>query len=200
MISPLYRSTILLIALLLPSLAAGQVHEFNYDPAHSSVGFTITHLAVTKIHGRFDEVAASIKLDPNDVSTLETEVVMQVASINTAHEKRDSDLMGEDFFAVDEFPELRFTSTNVTDVAEDGSFQLHGNLTIRDVTKPIVLDAEIRGPIVQRGTQRLGFSASTQIDRFDYGLKWSALTEVGGLVAGREVKLVIEVEARRSLE
>jgi polyisoprenoid-binding protein YceI len=192
-------SSLLAIFLLLPSLSSAQVHEYEYDAAHSSVGFTIVHLAVSKVAGRFDDVAATTRLDPADLTTLETEAVMQVASINTNNERRDADLQAEDFFAAENYPEARFKSTRVTDVEDDGSFKLHGDLTIRDVTKPIVLEAEMRGPVEVRGSERLGFSAVGEIDRFDYGLKWNSLTEAGGLVAGREVTLVIEVELKRSL-
>ena len=192
---------LLLVATVIPSTdALAQVNEYDYDNSHSEIGFDIVHLAVSKVHGRFNEVDVSVKLDPADLSTLEASAVMKVASINTNHEKRDSDLQGEDFFAAETYPEMKFVSTGVSDIQEGGSFKLHGDLTIRDVTKAVVLDAEMRGPYEHRGTERLGFSAETELDRFDYGLKWDALTEFGGLVASREVDLVIEIELRRNLE
>jgi polyisoprenoid-binding protein YceI len=199
MLSTRKTSLLLLGALLVSTSSLAQPFDYEYDTAHSSVGFSIVHLAVSKVAGRFDDVSVTAKLDPSDISTLETEAVMQVASINTNHEKRDADLQAEDFFAAESFPEASFKSTGVSDVGEDGTFRLHGDLTIRDVTRPVVLDAEMRGPVEVRGSERLGFSATAEIDRFDYGLKWNALTEAGGLVAGREVTLVIEVELKRSL-
>ena len=186
--------------LIVQTGAFAQVHEYDYDASHSEVGFDIVHLAVSKVHGRFNEVDVAVKLDPADLSTLEASAVMQVASINTNHEKRDSDLQGDDFFASATYPEIKFVSTGVSEIEDDGSFMLHGDLTIRDVTKRVVLEAEMRGPYEHRGTERLGFSAETEIDRFDYGLQWGALTEFGGLVASREVDLVIELELRRNLE
>ncbi len=200
MIKNFHPPKFLLAVLLLPTLAFGQVHEYEIDKAHSFVGFTIVHLAVAKVDGEFEDVSAEVSLDPADLTSLRIEAIMQVASINTKHEKRDGDLRGEDFFAVETYPEVRFKSTGVTDIAEDGSFKLHGDLTIKDVTKPIVLDAEMRGPVEAWGSERLGFSASTEIDRFDYGLKWNSLTEAGGLIASREVQLVIEVELKRPVE
>jgi len=175
-------------------------HSYEIDANHSQVGFKIRHMAVATVRGKFHDVKASIVLDPNDVSTLTTEAVISVASIDTENENRDNDLRSDGFFDVAQFPELKFASTGVSDVAEDGSFKLAGLLTIRDVTKEVVLDAEMSGPIVHRGSERLGFVAETTIDRFDYGLKWNALTEAGGLVAGRDVDIIIEIEARRKLE
>ena len=175
-------------------------HSYEIDPNHSQIGFKIRHMAVATVRGKFHDVKASIVLDPSDVSTLATEAVISVASIDTENENRDNDLRSEGFFDVAQFPELTFASTQITDVGEDGSFKLHGLLTIRDVTKEVVLDAEMTGPIVHRGTERIGFAAETTIDRFEYGLKWNALTEAGGLVAGRDVDIIIEIEARRKLE
>lgn len=195
------KNIALAATLLIPAVALGQVNDYEYDVSHSTVGFSIVHLAVSNVQGRFDEVEVTARLDPGDLTTLETEAVMQIASINTAHEKRDADLQADDFFAAAEYPEMRFKSTKVTDVSDDGTeFKLHGDLTIRDVTKSIVLDGEMRGPVVNRGSERLGFTAEGEIDRFDYGLKWSALTEAGGLVASREVDLKIEIELKRDLE
>ena len=194
------RSTILLILFLLPSLAVGQVHEYQYDKSHSSVGFSIVHLTVSKVSGHFDDLEVSISLDPSDPTTLQTEVVIQATSVNTNNENRDEDLRDEKRFDVANHPEITFKSTGVSDVMADGTFKLHGDFTMKGITKPIVLDGEMRGPAEAFGTERLGFSATTTIDRFDYGIMWNAMTEAGGLIAGREVTLVIEVEAKRSLE
>jgi len=177
---------------------AGNVYEF--DQAHSQVTFRIRHLAVAYVRGTFHDVKASIFLNPADVTTLATEAVIAVNSVDTGNEKRDNDLRSADFFDVAQFPEMKFASTGVSDVGDDGTFKLHGQLTIRDVTKDVVMDAEMSGPIVNRGQERLGFVATTRIDRFDYGLQWDAVTEVGSLVAGRDVDITVEVEAKRKLE
>lgn len=175
-------------------------HPYEMDKAHSLVSFRIRHLGVAYVRGSFRDVKASIHLDPTDVATLATEAVIAVESVDTGNENRDNDLRSDGFFDAAQFPEMKFASTGVSDVSEDGTFKLHGQLTIRDVTRDIVLDAEMTGPIVHRGTERLGFVANTRIDRFDYGLQWSAMTEAGGLIAGRDVDISVEVEARRSLE
>jgi len=199
MINKLHLPKLFLAVFLLPTLAFGQVHEYQYDKAHSSVGFSIVHLTVSKVRGIFDEVDATISFDPSDITTLKTEVVIQAASVNTNNENRDGDLRDEKRFDVENYPEIRFKSTKVTDVEDDGTFKLHGDFTMKGITKPIVLDAEMRGPAESRGWERFGFSAKTEIDRFDYGINWNAMTEFGGLVAGREVEISIEVEAKREL-
>jgi polyisoprenoid-binding protein YceI len=175
-------------------------HVYEMDPAHSQVGFKIRHLAVANVRGIFRDVETSIVLDPADVTTLATEATISVQSVDTGNENRDSDLRSDGFFDVEQFPEIRFASTGVSDVGDDGTFKLHGQLTIRDVTKDVVLDAEMLGPIAHRGSERIGFVATTRIDRFDYDLKWNAMTEAGGLIAGRDVDITIEIEARREVQ
>ena len=175
-------------------------YPYEMDPAHSQVTFKIRHMGVANVRGRFDDVNASIFLDPTDITTLSAEAVISVASVDTENERRDNDLRSDNFFDVATFPEMKFAGTGVSDVGDDGTFKLHGQLTIRDITKDVVLDAEMSGPIVSRGQERIGFVATTRIDRFDYGLKWDALTEAGGLVAGRDVDITVEIEARRPVE
>lgn len=177
---------------------AGFAYEF--DQAHSQVTFRIRHLALAFVRGIFHDVNASIFLNPTDVTTLTTEAVIAVNSVDTHNEKRDNDLRSAKFFDVAQFPEMKFASTGVSDVANDGTFKLHGQLTIRDVTKDVVMDAEMTGPVVSGGQERLGFVATMRIDRFDYGLKWDAITELGSLVAGQDVDITVEVEAKRKVE
>jgi polyisoprenoid-binding protein YceI len=175
-------------------------HSYEMDPAHSQVTFKIRHMAVANVRGRFHDVNASIFLDPTDITTLSAEAVISVASVDTENERRDNDLRSDNFFDVATFPEMKFAGAGVSDVGGDGTFKLHGQLTIRDVTKDVVLEAEMSGPIVSGGQERIGFVATTRIDRFEYGLKWDALTEAGGLVAGRDVDITVEIEARRPVE
>lgn len=175
-------------------------HSYRIDKAHSQVSFKIRHLGVANVQGVFPDFEAQIQLDPTDITSLSTEAVIAVASVDTRNDNRDKDLRSPNFFDVETYPEMKFASTKVTDVEADGKFKLHGQLTIRDVTRDVVLDAEMSGPIVNRGQERLGFVATTRIDRFDYGLTWGALTEAGGLVAGRDVDITIEVEAQRPLQ
>jgi polyisoprenoid-binding protein YceI len=182
-----------------PKSSSSAVHQYDLDKAHSSVGFRVVHLGIANVDGVFHEHETTIELDPADLTTLSATTVIDVTSVDTGNNRRDDDLRSENFFEVATFPELTFTSTKVTDISDDGTFKLHGDLTIRDVTKPIVLDAEFRGPVAAMGKERIAFSAGGELNRFDYGLTWNKAIETGGLIVDEMVKLVIEVEANRAL-
>lgn len=175
------------------------VNEYKVDEPHTEIGFKVRHLGIANVSGVFEQHETSIELDPGDLSTLKASTVIEATSVNTGNQKRDDDLRSDNFFDVAKYPKIRFVSTEITDVSEDGTFKLHGELTIRDVTRPIVLDAEFRGPLSAMGKERIAFSASGRIDRFDYGLTWNKVIETGGLIVGETVHLIIEVEAAREL-
>lgn len=179
--------------------SSAAVHQYDLDKAHSSIGFRVRHLGIANVDGVFHEHETKIELDPTDLTTLTASTTIDVNSIDTDNDRRDNDLRSENFFEVAQFPELTFTSTKVTDIAGDGTFKLHGDLTIRDVTKPIVLDAELRGPVAAMGKERIAFSASGELNRFDYDLTWNKAIDTGGLIVDETVKLVIEIEANREL-
>lgn len=167
---------------------------YDLDRSHSSVGFSIKHLAISTVRGNFGEFTTDISMEGDDVTTLQASATIQAASIDTDNEKRDEHLRSADFFETETYPTITFTSKEVKNV--DGvNFTLVGDLTMHGVTKEIELDAEILGPATLMGTQRVGFSAEGEINRKDYGLTWSRVVEAGALVVGEEVKLIIEVEA-----
>jgi polyisoprenoid-binding protein YceI len=184
--------------LLLSTIAlmgfVGEVKTFQVDPAHSNIGFKVRHLGITTVNGSFDEYEAKVTVDPNDLTTLKAEAVIQVSSVNTGVERRDNHLRSDDFFNADAFPTLTFVSKEVRNL--DGSeLELVGDLTIRDVTKEIVMDVEYVGSAMSRGNEVIAFEARTKINRFDFNLKWGALTEAGGLMVSEEVRLILELEA-----
>ena len=177
------------------------VYQYELDAAHTQIGFSVTHLAITTVKGFFGEHDTSIELDPNDLSTLKASTTIKTSSVDTGIEKRDNHLRSDDFFNAEQYPEIKFVSTKITDINEDeGTFHLHGDLTIRDVTKAIVLEGELRGPVAAMGSERVAFTAEGEINRFDYNLKWNKAIETGGLVVGEDVTLTIEVQAKRELE
>jgi polyisoprenoid-binding protein YceI len=185
--------TIALVALagfVLPML---DVMTFSPDKAHSQVGFQVRHLGISNVRGSFNEYDAKVTFDPADLSTLQVEATVNIASIDTGIERRDTHLKSDDFFNAESFPTLSFKSKGVRNL-EGTTFELVGDLTIRDVTKEVVLDSEFLGLGKQRETTKAGFSASTTINRFDYNLKWDRLTEAGGLVVSEEVKILLELE------
>ncbi len=166
---------------------------FVADKAHSQLGFRVRHLGITNVNGRFQDYDVEITLDPNDLSTLEAEATIKIASITTGIERRDNHLKSDDFFNAETYPEMRFKSTSVRNI-EGGEFELVGNLTIRDITKEVVLEGEFLGVGSMGETLKAGFEAETTINRFDYNLKWDRVTEAGGLVVSENIKIILDLE------
>jgi len=167
---------------------------YKIDASHSEVGFKIRHLMITNVTGKFTEFDATLESDKEDLSDAKISFEANVNSITTHNEQRDGHLKSDDFFNAEKFPKLIFVSTGITKKSDD-EFVLTGNLTIRDVTKPVELTVEYGGKIVDPyGQTKLGFEIVGKINRKDFGLTWSATTETGGLVVADEVKLQITVE------
>jgi len=135
-----------------------------------------------------------VYVDPSDLSTLEASAEIRVASIDTGVEKRDSHLKSPDFFAADEHPTITFQSREVRNVRGD-TFEIVGDLTIRGTTREVVMDAEFIGAATMGDSRRISIEASTTINRFDYGLKWDAVTEMGGLIVSENVRIELEIQA-----
>jgi len=175
--------------------AAPDIVTWNLDGAHSEVTFSVTHLTISTVTGKFHDFAADIQMDPNDISTLQTSATVQVASVDTENERRDDHLRSADFFDAETHPEMRFASTGVSDV-NSTQFTLNGDLTIKGTTRPVSFDAEMRGPVVgPQGNPRAAFTATTTISRQDFGLTWNRLTEAGGVIVGDEVTITLNVQA-----
>lgn len=168
---------------------------WSFDKAHSHVGFEVRHMVISKISGQFVDYDGQLTWDGKDLSTAAVEATIQVPSIDTQNEMRDKHLRSSDFFAADSFPTITFKSTKVIP-GKDNKFQIVGDLTIRGVTKQVALDGNLNGVVTDpRGNRRAGFSASTTINRQDYGVSWSKTLDSGGLVAGDDIDIVLEVEA-----
>lgn len=180
-----------LAVLVTPALA--ERTTFQIDAIHSSVGFKIRHL-VSKVPGRFNSFNGTIEVDPKDITTGKVHVEIDVASIDTANERRDGHLKSEDFFAVEEHPKMTFESTKIVDKG-DGMAEVHGNLTIKGVTKPVVLETEVLGFGPGMGSMRAGFEATTTIDRKEFGIIWNRALDAGGVVLGDDVEISINLEA-----
>ena len=169
---------------------------FVLDKSHTEVGFIARHLMVSKVRGRFTDFEGTIVV-ADDPSESSVEVIIQAASINTNDENRDKHVRTNDFLSTDEFPALTFRSTKV-ELSSGGDWKVNGDLTVRRVTRPIVLDVQFEGVIQDPwGNQRLGFTASGEIDRNDFGVSFNAVLETGGFVVSPKVKLEIEAEAVR---
>jgi polyisoprenoid-binding protein YceI len=169
---------------------------FTIDPSHSQVGFAVRHVMVSKVRGRFTAFTGTITVgdDPVDSSV---EADIEVASIDTHDTGRDDHLRSADFFDAAAHPTATFRSTRVT-AAKKGRFTVLGDLTIRGVTNPVELDVEYEGVAQDPwGNQRIGVSATTEIDREAFGLTWNQALETGGVLVGKTVKVEIEAEINR---
>lgn len=174
---------------VLSSLPAG---TFNIDPTHSRIGFSARHAMVTKVRGNFNEFNGSGSV-VNGAASLHIEI--SAASINTANADRDGHLQSPDFFDAANFPKLTFASTSIKDAGADKVI-VEGNLTIKNVTKPLTIEFEYTGTATDPyGNARFGFEGHSEINRKDFGLTWNAALETGGLLVSENVKLEFEISA-----
>ena len=179
----------------LPLTGSAAPVSFEVDRAHSKVLFKVRHLGISNVTGQFKTFDASIEMDPEDLSTLKARAVIDVASVDTEVETRDKHLRSADFFDAENHPKIEFVSTKAEVVGEN-EVKLYGGLTIRGVTKPVVLDAVLGGVITDpRGNLRTAFTASGTINRKDFGVSWNQLLDNGGMVVADEVRIEIELEA-----
>lgn len=171
--------------------------KFNFDLSHSNVGFSVRHLMVSKVHGRFTKWDGSLEFDEQNPAATKVDVTIDVASIDTRDEKRDAHLKSADFFDVEKFKALTFKSTSVAK-GGDG-FTMKGDLTIHGVTKPVELEVEYAGRVKDPwGGERVGFAAKTSINRKDFGLTWNVGLEAGGVLVGEKVEISLEIEAMKA--
>jgi polyisoprenoid-binding protein YceI len=165
------------------------------DPTHSEVTFKVRHLMITNVTGQFTKFEVDVQTQDEDFMTAKATFTADVNSITTGNEQRDGHLKSADFFDAARFPQIKFVATKYEAVDNDGSYELYGNLTIRDVTKSLKFDVEFGGIIKDPwGSTRAGFSISGKINRKEFGLSWHAVTDTGGLVAGDEVRIHCSVE------
>ncbi len=191
-------ATAFCVSLLLATAAIAQAVTWEIDSAHSGAHFSVRHMMVSNVRGEFGKVKGSIQLDRSDITKSTVEAVVDAASINTREAKRDDHLRSADFFDVAKYPTLSFKSKRVQRGA-DGKLKVVGDLTIKGVTKEVTLDVD--GPTAevkdQRGTSRFGATATTRINRKDFGIIWNRALDGGGVVVGDEVSITIEIEAVR---
>lgn len=165
------------------------------DPTHSEVNFKIKHLMITNVTGSFDIFNVSAKTENEDFTKAKISFTADVNSISTGNEQRDGHLKGADFFDAEKFPQIKFEATKAESIDNDGSFNLYGNLAIRDVTKNVKLAVEFGGVVKDPwGNTKAGFTINGKINRKDFGLTWSAVTETGGVVVSDEVKIIAEIQ------
>jgi polyisoprenoid-binding protein YceI len=168
--------------------------SWQTDPSHTSVGFVARHMMLSKVRGEFQDFAVSFDLDPERPELASVEARIKTASVYTKDAQRDAHLKSADFFNAEAYPEMVFKSTQVERTGKD-SASVTGDLTIRNVTKPVVLDVKYLGSSKSPwGTTSAGFEATTKINREDWGLTWNVALETGGWLVGKEITINIEAE------
>ena len=176
-----------------PSVSQNFAGKWTLDKGHSNVKFTVTHMVVSEVDGSFKNFDGTIESTKPDFSDAVVNFTVDVTSVDTDNENRDKHLKSNDFFNAEQFPQMKFESTSFKPLGGN-KYKLDGNLTIRDITKPVSFDVTYGGSInTQRGA-KIGFIANTTINRFDYNLKWDRATEAGSLVVAKEVGIKINAQ------
>jgi polyisoprenoid-binding protein YceI len=171
------------------------VTTWNVDPAHAVAEFKVKHMMISNVKGHFAKVSGTLTLDPSNLAESHVEASIEASSIETREPQRDAHLKSADFFDVEKFPTLNFKSTQVKALG-DGELSVEGDLTIRGVTRKVVFTVEGPTPPVKDpwGNTRVAVSATTKINRKDFGLAWNSALETGGLLVGDEVTITLDVE------
>ena len=173
---------------------------WQIDAAHSEIQFAVRHMMISTVRGRFNQFTGTVEADEQNPTAATVDVQIETASIVTGDAKRDGHLRSPDFFDAEQYPYLTFKSTRVEQL-DDTHGKLYGELTIRDVSKPVVLDFEYAGQAKSPwGTISAGFNAQTKISRKDWGLNWNVALETGGWLVGDEIKISIELELVKQVE
>ena len=164
---------------------------WTLDPSHSEIGFTVRHAGISKVRGQFTDAAATLDL-AEDVTASKVNATIKTASFDSGDVNRDGHVRGEDFFDVEQFPEISFVSNNI--VAKGDAYELQGDLTIKGVTRAVALETELHGVAVDPfGMTRAGLTAETTISRKDFGLTWNAVLEAGGVLVSDKVAINLEL-------
>ncbi len=193
-----FRLSLAAVAFAVGLGGSAHASEWDIDAAHSTAQFSVKHMMVTTVRGQFDKVTGLVTLDDKDPTKSKVDVKIDASTINTREPKRDAHLKSADFFDVQKYPEIRFTSTKIAKAGKD-KYKVTGDLTMRGVTKPVTLDVhapatEMKSPFGQ--TVR-GLTAKGKLNRKDFGLNWNKALETGGVLVGDDIALDIDAELVR---
>ncbi|AFN74589.1 YceI family protein [Melioribacter roseus P3M-2] len=187
----------LFLSSLILFLAVGLINaqtKWNFDKSHSKIAFKVKHMVISEVTGYFNEYEGAVETNGDNFENAKINFTIDVNSIDTDNEKRDEHLKSDDFFNAAKFPKITFVGKSLKKVA-DNKYKLVGDLTIRDNTKEVTLDVTYNGMVKDPwGNTRAGFKVTGTINRFDFGLKWNALLELGGAVVSEDVDIVIDVQ------
>jgi polyisoprenoid-binding protein YceI len=179
-------------------VAMAQKNVWTLDKAHSEVTFSVAHMAISDVTGEFKDYDVILNSSQEDFSDASVKAVLNVSSIDTDIERRDNHLKSQDFFYAEKYPTISFSSTEFKATGPN-TYDVTGDLTIRDVTRKVTFKAEHRGTIESNGKIRSGWRATITINRFDYDIHWSKVLETGGLVAGKMVDIVLKLEFQKDV-
>jgi polyisoprenoid-binding protein YceI len=168
------------------------------DSVHSNVEFAVKHMMISTVKGQFSDVEGTLEWDGENFETASVSARIDTSSVTTFNEMRDNHLRTNDFFNAEQWPDITFQSTRI-EVTGDDELKIHGDLTIRDITRPVVLDTEFDGLLAQDafGKARAAFTATAQINRKDYGVNWNQALEAGGIAVSDKVKITLHIAAVR---
>lgn len=180
-----------------PTTLAG---DYTLDPAHSRIGFVARHAMVTKVRGSFNEFEGSGHFDADDLGKSHLTLTIEAPSIDTRNADRDAHLRSNDFFDMERYPEITYVSTGVEKL-DDEHYRVTGDLSIKGVTRPVTVDFEFTGAVVDPfGNERIGFEGSATINRKDWGVNWNAVLEAGGVMVSEKIVLEFDVSAIKVAE
>ena len=187
------KLTLLSGFILLGAVAIAQT-TWVFDKVHSNVSFNVEHLVISEVTGKFGSFKGEVVSSNDNFAGSTINFVIEVNSIDTDNERRDGHLKSDDFFNAEKYPSITFKGKSLKQV-DGNKYKLKGDLTIRDITKTVVLDVKYGGTITDnRGNVKAGFKITGEINRFDYHLNWDAVMEAGGLIVGKDVEIVCNVE------
>jgi polyisoprenoid-binding protein YceI len=201
-ISPkIFKAPLFGLALVSALALQTEAKEYEIDPTHSEILFKVKHMGISTVTGRFDTFSGRFDVDPKNLGATKGSATIEVGTVNTNNAKRDGHLKNDDFFNAEKYPKIQFVSKSVRNVnMADTTCELVGDLTIRDVTKEVVLKVKGEGIINDPwGNERAAFRAVGSINRLDYGLKWNMLMEAGGYVVGPVVNIELSFEGTHKL-
>jgi polyisoprenoid-binding protein YceI len=188
------RKVLFAAVLMLLAASAAQAQTWTIDSSHAAAQFAVRHMMVSTVRGDMGKVTGTVTFDGKNLAAAVVDATVDVTAITTRNEKRDTHLKSADFFDVATYPTITFKSKKVTP-KPDGNFTVLGDLTMHGVTKEVTLDVEALRPVLKMGNNlRTGTSATTKINRQDFGVKWSRTMDGGGVVAGDEVSITIDIE------
>jgi polyisoprenoid-binding protein YceI len=188
------KISIIILAVVLTLAFNTQAQDWNFDKAHSTIGFGVKHMLIANVTGNFNDYDGKVVFDGKNLEKGVVELTINVLSINTNNEKRDEHLRSSDFFDMEKYPTITFKSTKIVK-GEGNNFTLTGDLTMKGVSKPVILDCVLNGVITDPwGTTRAGFSGTTTIKRHDFNIAWDNKLQDGSFVVGEDIAINLQIE------